>query len=303
VTAQSALWLAKFLSTPPFMGLTRQLAALALPGRRDSRTAPMRLHFYISHSFGHADKYARLLEFMEDEGLHTADYSVPVSRQVPGDDDAVRAAITERIARCNRVLVLVTDGIHKSPYIEHEIAVAQEFGKPIIGIFPHGENGAAIPAILAKRHYRMIGWRPGSLAKAMRGEYPPESRVFDIAELEDRREMILAVGGATAAVAFLVAGWEAGNCLALRRELREKGIEVVDDNGPGFLETAGPPFAIGALLGAAVGGVIGRTEKALLTGAVLGGGIGLAVGTTRYFRLRTKALGSVTQLSLEPVTP
>lgn len=60
------------------MGLTRWLAALGLLGRRDARQRPMRLHFYISHSFDHAHKYLRLLEFMKSERLDTADYSVPV---------------------------------------------------------------------------------------------------------------------------------------------------------------------------------------------------------------------------------
>lgn len=258
----------------------------------------MRLHLYISHSFDHADKYERILEFARSEA-QIADFSVPVWRQVPGDDIVVRTAISERIARSNRVLVLLTDEIHRSPHIEFEVQIARELGKPIIGIYPYGENEAPIPRFLDGAYYRMVGWRRGALTKALLCEYPPDRRVFDIAELEERKELISKIAGAAGIASFLVAGATAANFARLKKELEHKGLKQIGAKGPTFLETTVVPTLGGAATGALVMAIFVGTKKAIASGAALGGAVGLGIGVTRYYSLRIQMLGALAKLEVE----
>lgn len=259
-----------------------------------------KIHLYISHSFDHAEKYERILEFVRGEGVPLADFSVPVWKQIEGDRDAVLAAIAERIRRSNRVLVLLTDEAHKSPYIEFEVEVARELGKPIIGVYPHGRNEGSIPGFVAEGFYKNVGWTRGSIAKALRLEYPPETRVFDIAEVEERRELVTNIGIAAGVFTAILAGFTAARYHNLRNELARRGITIVDDSGPGLLETAAQPTVVGALIGTAAMGAMFGTKKAMLAGAAIGGGIGAAVGVDRYYRARVVMLGELAKLELVP---
>ena len=260
----------------------------------------MRLHLYVSHSFDHAEKHERIIEFVRGENVPIADFSVPVWRQIAGDEDAVKAAIADRIWRSNRVLVLITDEIHKSPYIEFEVRVAKELGKPIIGVYPNGDNEGPIPRFLDGSYYRMVGWRRGSMAKALLGEYPPDRRVFDIAEVEERRELITTVGLAAGVVSLIVAGATAVRFKRLKHELAAKGIHLVGDDGSGLLDVAAPRALAGVGIGALAMAVLVGTPKAITAGAMIGGGIGAAVGVHKYYSLRIEMLGKLTKLELTP---
>jgi hypothetical protein len=258
----------------------------------------MRIHLYVSHSFDHADKYERILEFVRGEGVPIADFSVPVWRQIEGDEDAVKTAIAERIRRSNRVLVLLTDGLHRSPYVEFEVSVARELGKPIIGVYPHGRNGGSIPVFVADGFYKNVGWTRGSIGRALRLEYPAETRVFDLAEVEERREIVTHVGIAAGTFTAILAGFTVSRYLELRNELAARGIEIVDDAGPSLLATVAQPTAIGAVVGTVAMGAMFGTKKAMLTGAAIGGGIGAAVGVRRHYRARIEMLGGLVKLQL-----
>ncbi len=263
----------------------------------------MQYNIYISHSFEHSEKYDRLVEFIRDEELPSVNLSVPVGRQLPGDLAEIRRGIAERIRWCNRVLVLVTDNAHRSPCMDYEMRIAAALGKTIIGVYPHGENEGPIPSVLADTQYRMVGWRRGSLAKAIQGEYPLERRVFDIAEVEERRELITKVGLVAAATTFVVAGLTAIRLGLLLGELKEQGINVVGDKGPGFLETAGPSMFLGIAGGIVLSILLTGDGKSIGKGAMIGGAIGLAVGTTRYLRMRVEELSPLlSTVVLEPVT-
>lgn len=282
-----------------------------------------RLHIYVSHSFDHAEKYERLLEFIEEEGLPASNFSVPFWRQIDGDDVEIERAISQRIWQSNRVIVLATDEIHKSPYIDFEIRVARELGKRIIVVFPHGAHGGPIPEVLHGGFERAIGWRRGALGKALRGEYPPdnrefgiaeldgqrltdflveaeEQRVYDLAKAEERLEIIRTVGGALAAVTFIVAGLEALELERLKREFREHGHELLDQ-GPSFLNTVAGPTAVGAAVGGLVGALLGKSGEAMVVGALCGGLVGVGVGAHRYFHMRIEMLGSLAKVEFEPV--
>lgn len=258
-----------------------------------------KINLYVSHSFAHADKYDRIIDFVRDEGVTIADFSVPVWKQIDGDREAVFSAIADRIRWCSRVLVLLTDKAHKSPYIEFEVQVARELGKPIIGVYPHGRNEGSIPGFVAEGFYKIVGWTQGSIAKALRLEYPPETRVFDITEVEERRALVTKIGIAAGVFTALLAGFTAVCYRTLKQELAAQGITVVDDSGPALLETAAKSIVIGALVGTAAMGIM-FGKKAMVAGAAIGGGVGAAVGVHRHYRARIVMLGKLAKLELVP---
>lgn len=263
--------------------------------------AMQRLHLYISHSFAHDDGYERILEIIREEGFTAADYSVPLMRQIQGDEDEVLRGISERIRCSNRVIVLATERIHKSPYIDFEIRVAHELGKPIIVVKPHGQLESPIPRTLDERFYRVVGWRRDTLGKALRLEYPPDRRVFAISEIEDRRAIVESIGLAVGAVAFVLAGVNVIELGRLERELEEKGCRITD-KGPSLLESTLTPTLVGVGFGAILGWLIGKSDDAALSMAVIGGGIGAATGLSRHYRMRIEMLGSLAKLELQPVS-
>lgn len=264
----------------------------------------MQYNLYISHSFEHADRYDRLVEFIRNEDLPVVNLSVPIDRQLFGDMTEVQRGIAERIRWSNRVLVLITDNAHESPCMDFEIRVARALGKTIIGVYPHGENEGPIPEILSGACYRMVGWRRGSLAKAIQGEYPLEHRVFEIAEIEERRELIVKIGATVALTTFVVAGVAAIQLKTLLGELKQHGITILKDDGPGFLETVGPAVLVGAASGILLSILITGDGKSAGKAALLGGAIGFGIGSTHYLRLKVKALGPMlSEVIVEPPNP
>ena len=127
------------------------------------RKNPLKL--FISHSFDHPDKFARIREFVDRHGIQHVDWSIPAWDLLNGP--GVQAEIEHRIRRCDRVIVIVTREMHLSPWINLELTWARRYGKPVVGVYEHGQAGAPIPAALAAADPSLIGWRATSLAKAI----------------------------------------------------------------------------------------------------------------------------------------
>lgn len=257
-----------------------------------------RLHLYISHRFAHADLYTRILAFVAQEGLSAADYSVPTWKRIPGDREDVYAAIKERIRMSSHVIVLLSPRIHDSHYIRHEIEMAKKYDKPIIGMYPYGCNEAPIPQALDGHLYKAIGWRPGSLRKALNGEYGPERRIFDIAEVRERVELVQRISTAVTAVTVLVAGFTASRYATLRNQLRRQGIALVREQS--FVQKATMPTVIGAAVGAALPVLFGGNRRDMVIGAAVGTVAGLAIGATRYFKVQIEQFGDLQKLTFVP---
>ena len=62
----------------------------------------------------------------------------------------------------------------------------------------------------------MAGWRGTAIARAVRGEYTSDRRVFDIAEEAERRRVAALVVGGVTAFTLLLAGMEHAHLQALR---------------------------------------------------------------------------------------
>jgi len=115
--------------------------------------------------------------------------------------------------------------------------------------------------------------------------------------------LVTKVGVVLAATTFAVAGMTAIRMKSLLDELKQRGITVVRDDGPGFMETAVPVTLLGMAGGILLSVVFTGDVKSMGSGALIGGAIGLAVGSTRYLHMRIEEISPLlSTVVLEPVT-
>lgn len=257
---------------------------------------------FIAHSFDHPEKYLRVQEFLTDRRVSFVDRSVPGWSPISGGTAVIQGAIRSRIARCERVIVVLTDAIHQSPWISQEIRWARELRKPIIGIYEHGSAGSPIPRVLAESPHTLIGWNSNSLRKAVLLREVHEYRVLDLAEDADRLETAVRLGTAAGAVSLLVAGATAVRLRQLSAAVRARGLATDLTEPSDFWSSLGW-LAVGMLGGALVAQVIGRSRHAwkrgLVPGALLGGGVAITHACT----VQMRRLGALLELSREPLAP
>lgn len=243
-----------------------------------------RRRVFISHAFASVGQYAALLDRLSAHNYDVYNHSIPFWNPVDACGQELAAAIERKMRGCHVVLVLVTPGIHNSAWIEYEMRLAQAFGKRVIGVWPHGDKGQPIPQLLDQQLSRMVGWNGPALIKAIEGEHPADTRVFDIAEIEDKKRIVrYLVSGASIGVLVLI-GTRDLWMQWLNRALKPKGIslrlEEVPD-GPGVVG----PALIGSAVGLVAAAFTGKPRENMAPMMLVGGAIGAGVGVVASYRL------------------
>jgi hypothetical protein len=253
----------------------------------------VRIPAFISHSFAAVPEYIGLLEMFERQGLAIVNRSVPAWAPLNAQGDELAAALEGRIRTSSRVLVLVTDQLHKRDGVRFEIEAARKYDKPIIAIYPNGHFGQPMPRDLHESLYRAIGWRGSALEKAVSGEYPPDARVFDIAEEADRRDVVRWALGAVTGATLLLAGTSQDRVAQVRSELAASGVNV-----PGFSKADYVvPWALGgSIAGLLVDALLGGKGGALFACAALGGALGAGLGLVHHAQVELRELGPLLEL-------
>ena len=256
------------------------------------------LRLFISHSFDHPEKFARIRDFVERNGIRHIDHSIPAWDPYVGPD--VQAEIRRRIQRCDRVVVIITDAIHRSPWINQEIDWARSYQKPIIGVYEHGHAGAPIPTALAAADPTLIGWRGVTLARVLRDEDVTTIRALDLAEDVDRDRLITALLGVAGAAYVLMVGATLTAQRKLHRDLEQRGLLLNKRPSERLRPTLGGA-AVGAAFGYLLGHAIGRTTTAPRDFAVAGAVLGGAHNLHRALKAELREFGPLAELAIQPV--
>ena len=244
-----------------------------------------RRRIFISHAFKHVADYAGLLGRFEAYGYDVYNHSIPFWSPVDAEGRELAEVIDRKIRGCDAVLALVTPDIHKSDWIEYEMQLAQRYGKRVIGVWRHGEMGSVpIPGLLDEQLYRMVGWNGPALIRAIEGDYPADTRVFDIAEEADRERLArLLVSGVSIAALVLIGtrnvwmGW-------LNKAMSSRGVSVSLEPVPDGPGVAGPAF-LGTLLGGLLAVLTDRPDRNAAPFMLAGGAIGAGIGVVSSYRL------------------
>lgn len=122
---------------------------------------------FISHAWDYNDDYERVVEFLDDfDELEWQDHSVPLTDPLDTVNDVhLRARLRDQIRTTSVVLVLAGMYSAHRKWIHNEIELADEFGKPIVGIRPHGAKQT--PNVVEDAAVEMVGWRQNSIVGAI----------------------------------------------------------------------------------------------------------------------------------------
>ena len=177
------------------------------------------------------------------------------------------------------------------------MAIAVELDKPIVVLQPRDEFWLPIPNVLDGSIYRVSSWRGDALGRAIRGEAPQETRVFDIAELRDRLDIVKMLAAGVVCCSLVVIATSLSAREQLARDLAPHGVRI-DWTSDNTATVEG--FALG---GAVVGGVTAaictRNVAGALLGALAGGLAGAALGTALVYRAAVHGTHDLCVLALE----
>jgi hypothetical protein len=242
---------------------------------------------FVSYRFRMVDEYAGLLDMFERQGLAMVNRSVDPWNPPALPTPELIASLDMRIRMATHIIVLVSRDLADSPCCKLEIEIARRYRKPIIAVYPNGEFGSPIPKVLDGELYRAIGWRGNALERAIRGEYPVESRVFEISQEVARRKGVALLGTLAAGSAVLFGLQLEREVALLRRELLAAGMAVPEPEKANLAKWA----IDGALWGLGVSALLGGREADLVIGAAIGTALGFGLGKTVQAQAAMRQLG------------
>ena len=123
---------------------------------------------FISHAWDHKEDYYTLSDKLNNYPyFYWRDYSVPFHDPINSvNAQTIKAKIKEKIRQCSVFIVFAAMYSIYSDWIEWEIKVAQEYGKPILAIKPWGQT--KIPVFIQENANKIVGWNIDSIVSEIR---------------------------------------------------------------------------------------------------------------------------------------
>jgi lysophospholipid acyltransferase (LPLAT)-like uncharacterized protein len=123
---------------------------------------------FISHSWNYSNQYNSIIDFLDRQGVDYCNHSVPKDDPVHtnGTDKQLREAIDAKIKGCSCVIILAGVYASYSKWINKEIEIAQEYGKPIIAVKYWGAE--RISDVVKNAADKVVGWNSKVLADAIK---------------------------------------------------------------------------------------------------------------------------------------
>ncbi|MDT4329134.1 MULTISPECIES: TIR domain-containing protein [unclassified Methylomonas] len=86
-------------------------------------------------------------------------------------DRTIERLLRMKIRWAGKVIVVIGKETHQRPWVNWEIEVAHQMGKPIIGVYENGlKDQVEIPENLKKYATSIVGWRGDSVIDALNGK-------------------------------------------------------------------------------------------------------------------------------------
>ena len=125
-------------------------------------------HILISHSWDYSEQYETVCEWLDGANNFTwSNFSVPLSNPIDAKSKMeLKEKIRAKISPCSCIIVLSGMYVDYSEWIDFEMDVAEEFGKPIIGVKPWGQQ--RVPIKVQEMVDVMVGWNSSSVVQAVR---------------------------------------------------------------------------------------------------------------------------------------
>ena len=127
-------------------------------------------NLFISHSWAYSDAYEKLIGLLDSKGGYFPykNYSVPQDDPIHNapNQAALRAAIERQIKPASVVLILAGVYATYSKWINVEIEIAAQLGKPIVAIEPCGSEKTS--QVVKDAADKIVKWQTDSIVNAIR---------------------------------------------------------------------------------------------------------------------------------------
>lgn len=127
-------------------------------------------NLFISHSWAYGDAYEKLISLLDSKGGYFPykNYSVPKNDPIHNapNQAMLRAAIERQIRPASVVLILAGVYSTYSKWINVEIEIAAQLGKPIIAIEPWGSEKTS--KVVKDSAVKIVKWQTDSIVSAIR---------------------------------------------------------------------------------------------------------------------------------------
>lgn len=122
----------------------------------------------ISHSWKYDEQYKKVVGWLEDANdFDMQNYSVCCDNPLDTTTDSeLEDALTTRVKECNCIIVLAGMYANYSKWMDFEIDKAVEYGKPIVGVKPWGNE--RVPAKISENADEIVNWQSSSVVQAVR---------------------------------------------------------------------------------------------------------------------------------------
>jgi hypothetical protein len=123
---------------------------------------------FISHAWTYGDDYYRLVDMLDGAAnFDWRNFSVPEDDPLHGGSARqLRDGLDRQIRRVHIVMMLSGVYASHSDWMQEELALAEAYGKPIIGIFPRASQRAS--STIQEAADEMVGWNTSSIVDAIR---------------------------------------------------------------------------------------------------------------------------------------
>lgn len=123
---------------------------------------------FISHSWSYGEKYKRVVELIEEQGLSFYDHSVPKDDPIHtnGTDQELHDAIEAKMKGTSCILILAGVYASYSKWIKKEIAIAESYEKTIIAIEPWDSERTS--KVVKDAADKIVKWQGKSIADAIK---------------------------------------------------------------------------------------------------------------------------------------
>ena len=125
-------------------------------------------HIMISHSWDYMLHYNTITGWLNNSKCFMrTNYSVPLYKPLDvKSKQELKAKFRDRISLCSCVIILSGMYVAYSEWIDYEIDVAIELGKPIVGVKPWGQEH--IPRKVQDNADVIVRWNSASVVNAVR---------------------------------------------------------------------------------------------------------------------------------------
>lgn len=128
---------------------------------------------FVSHSWDYDQEYARLVRLLEEANrFDFRDYSVPEEEKFDTEnDEELKQVIREKQIKPSSVIIVLS-GLYStySDWIGKEIRIAEEEGKPILGVEPWGNDRTS--NYVEEHADEMVSWNTDSVVEGIRDLAP-----------------------------------------------------------------------------------------------------------------------------------